>query len=301
MAINRVMRRGTMIRCPACHALYPDPDAKCPSCGHAPPFVGGFVAWSPDAARAGEHFDPVFFAELARYEDKSFWFRARNSLILAMLRKYAPDMTSFLEVGCGTGYVLRGVGSEFPKVRLVGTELFVEGLPFAAERCPDAELLQMDAREIPYQESFDVVSAFDVLEHIAEDQRVIEQMFGALKPGGLFMATVPQHMFLWSDRDRIAHHVRRYDRGQLDDRVRRAGFEPVRSTSFMSLLLPAMMAARRPVRSAPALDPMAEFKLPRWLDAAFRATLSVEEVAIRAGLSFPLGGSRLVVARRPAR
>jgi SAM-dependent methyltransferase len=275
-------------------------DAKCPSCGHAPPLLGGFVAWSPGAARAGEHFDPGFFAELARYEDKSFWFRARNSLILAMLHKYARDMTSFLEVGCGTGYVLRGVRSAFPGARLVGTELFVEGLPFAAARCPNARLLQMDAREIPYKESFDVVSAFDVLEHIADDQRVIEQMFGALKPGGLFMATVPQHMFLWSDRDRIAHHVRRYQRGELDDKLGQAGLEPVRSTSFVSLLLPAMLAARRPVRSASALDPMAEFKLPRWLDAVFRTTLSVEEIVIKAGVSFPFGGSRLVVARRPA-
>ena len=65
----------------------------------------------------------------------------------------------------------------------------------------------MDARRIPFEDEFDVIGAFDVLEHIKEDEQVLVQMHRAVKSGGGIMLTVPQHMFLWSEQDVQAHHV----------------------------------------------------------------------------------------------
>lgn len=161
-----------------------------------------------------------------------------------MLNKYSPKFSTFLEIGCGKGYVLADVAKSFPEANIFGSEIFVQGLSFAKERVPGANLMQMDARNIPFANEFDVIGAFDVLEHIAEDELVIQQVYGALSPDGLFILSVPQHMWLWSPTDEQACHVRRYTNKDLKHKLERAGFKILRSTSFVSFLLPAMLLAR---------------------------------------------------------
>lgn len=66
----------------------------------------------------------------------------------------------------------------------------------------------MDARRIPFEGEFDVIGAFDVLEHIEEDERVLGQLNAALRSGGGIIATVPQHQWLWSEMDTVSGHRR---------------------------------------------------------------------------------------------
>ena len=103
--------------------------------------------------------------------------------------------------------------------------MFLEGIDFANARVPDADLFQMDARQIPFREEFDVIGAFDVFEHIDQDQTVLEQMHAAVKPGGGIIVTVPQHRWLWSMVDEYSFHRRRYRRMELLQKVKAAGFE----------------------------------------------------------------------------
>lgn len=113
------------------------------------------------------------------------------------------------------------------------------------------------------------------------------------------LATVPQHPSLWSVQDDAAHHVRRYRRGELEDRMRAAGFEILYSTSFVSLLLPALFMSRRRMHDVRTEhDPFAEFRIPRWLDATLGAVMAIERMLLLAGIRMPVGGSRLVVARK---
>lgn len=244
-------------------------------------------------------FEPEAFESLSRLEEGSFWFQARNELIVWALGSYAPRASSFLEIGCGTGFVLRAIGAARPELRLTGTELFAEGLRYAAQRVPDAELVQMDARRMPFEEEFDAVGAFDVLEHIDDDREVLSGCRRALRPGGTLFVTVPQHPWLWSAPDDYARHVRRYTRGELAAKLSGAGLEPVRITSFVSLLVPLMALSRLVERrSRRPFDPVAEHERSSRLRRPLEAIMRLEGALIRRGVSLPAGGSLLAVARR---
>lgn len=287
-----------MIKCPACSFLHQTGDASCDQCGFSAGEVDGFPAWAPSLAHEGGGFKASHFAELASLEAGNFWFNARNALITWALGKYFPKLDSLLEIGCGTGYVLTEVSKTFPRARLVGSEIFTAGLGFAATRVPNASLVQMDARSIPYVREFDVVAAFDVIEHIVEDVAVLNNLYQAVKPGGGLLLTVPQHQWLWSAADDYACHERRYSDVELQGKLATTGFEIVRSTSFVSLLLPAMLISRRRDSQKETYDPLAEFQISPWLNSALGHILWIERLLIRAGVNFPLGGSRLVVARK---
>ena len=245
-------------------------------------------------------FKAHYFKELAELEERSFWFRARNRIILCALRKYSPELKSFLEIGCGTGFVLSAISTHFPGMRLSGSEYFDEGLAYARQRLPSAEFTQMDARCIPYESEIEGIGAFDVLEHIQEDEVVLQQIYKALTPGGFAFITVPQHRW-WSAVDDYACHVRRYEANELRDKACSAGFEIVQSTSFVSTLLPAMYLSRLLRRKKPdaRMDAMVELRVNPILNKGFEWLLRFESALIRAGISFPLGGSRLLVARKP--
>jgi SAM-dependent methyltransferase len=287
------------MQCTACGASYDSETYTCDACGHAVTVVDGYPAFAPELAHGGGGYESKLFAELAPLEERSFWFRARNELILWALRRYRPDVSSFLEIGCGTGFVLSGIAAQHPTARLYGSEIFVDGLSFAGERVPSARLMQMDARAIPMREEIDVIGAFDVLEHIEEDVDVLREMHGALKQDGLLVISVPQHRWLWSPADDHAHHVRRYTAGELRDKVSGAGFEVLKSTSFVSILLPMMMLSRLRMRGrTDDYDPIDEMRMPGWLNAVLYRVMRAENALIRWGLRFPLGGSRLVVARK---
>ena len=159
----------------------------------------------------------------------------------------------------------------------------------------------MDARSIPFRDHFDAIGAFDVLEHIEDDVTVIAEIAEALRPGGGLLLSVPQHPSLWSAQDAHAFHVRRYTAAGLRRKVEAAGFDVLRMTSFVSLLLPMMFVSRRRMReSTPGdhVDAMGDLRQPRAVNAALEAVMTLERSLIRRGLSFPAGGSLLMVARK---
>ncbi|MGB8476860.1 MAG: class I SAM-dependent methyltransferase [Candidatus Acidiferrum sp.] len=218
-------------------------------------------------------------------------------MILLALQTYFPMTKSLFEVGCGAGFVLAGIREAATGIRLAGSEIFRDGLIFARDRLPNVKIYQMDARQIPFDREFDVVGALDVLERIADNELVLSEMFKATRPGGGILLTVPQHQFLWSELDPHSMHQRRYSRAELRGKVEGAGFRVERITSFVSLLLPVMILSRRRRMDR---DLWAEFQTNRSLNALFEKALAAERALIRSGLSFPVGGSLLLVARKPA-
>jgi len=255
--------------------------------------------FSPDLAYNSHGYNASFFELFAAQEKAHFWFRARNDLIVWALGKYGKTISSFMEIGCGTRFVLQGIARSFPSVNLVGSEIYPEGISFASERLNDrANFLQMDARHIPFDAEFDAVGAFDLMEHIEDDHAVLQQICKALKHKGLLFVTVPHHRWLWSPVDTNACHVRRYSKRELHEKLATAGFAVLRSTSFVSSLLPLMLISRwfKRVRNTQTSELQTELNINPILNRAFEFLLRIEMGFIKKGISLPFGGSRLIVA-----
>lgn len=286
--------------CIFCKAKFANTNWLCPSCSTRPQQIAGHLSFAPELAQSSEGFQPHHFAELANAEAGHFWFRSRNQLIIWALERFFPKAKNFMEIGCGTGFVLSGIAAANPQLEICGSEIHSAGLSYAANRVKHATLFQMDARNIPFENEFDVIGAFDVLEHIEEDDKVLAQMFNALSPGGGIILTVPQHRFLWSQQDVYACHVRRYEAPELQSKVEQAGFQVERATSFVSLLLPLMFMSRLSKRKpAENYDATQELRISGIANKILEAILNLERLIIRAGVSFPAGGSRLMIARKP--
>jgi SAM-dependent methyltransferase len=285
--------------CVACSSPFSAATWTCPACGASPQTVAGHLAFSPEVAISGSGFKAEYFAGLARLEERNFWFRSRNRLLIWAMRRYFPRAQSLLEVGCGNGYVLRGLQQAQPGLRLAGSEIFCAGLDFAAQRLPGVDLFQMDATRIPFLDEFDVIGAFDVLEHIKADEVVLAQMYRAARPGGGVLITVPQHMALWSQADEEAMHARRYSAAEMRNKLERAGFKIVRMSSFVSLLFPLMAAQRRRRRKPdPNYSVQQELAIGGVANWGMEQLLTIERGLLRVGVSFPAGGSLLAVARK---
>lgn len=287
--------------CLVCQTQYAD-GWTCPACAWQPASVDGLLRLlSPENQIPISGYKGEFFAPLAALESGHFWFAARNRLITWALKHYFPQAQNFLEIGCGTGFVLLGIRGAFPDLTLAGAEYFLEGLTFAQQRIPNAEFYQLDARELPFKAHYDVIGAFDVLEHIQEDEQVLEQMYQATSPNGGILLTVPQHRFLWSVADEYRHHVRRYERNELISKVEAAGFKVRYVSSFVSALMPAVLFSRwaqnrKRQQTQEIPDRLTELDINPTANAIFNQVMQVETRLIQLGLKLPMGSSLLLAA-----
>lgn len=267
--------------------------------------IDGIRCYAPEAALTYTDYPSEGFDVTAAVEARSFWCRSRIRIIRGLVRRYADRTRTLdmLDIGCGIGGMVGGLQS-LGRLNLTGSEIYLSGLKYARSRLPDACFIQLDATKIPFAGAFDIVGAFDVLEHIDQDETVMASVRDALRPGGLFLITVPQYPWMWSHLDDIVHHKRRYTRGELQRKLRAAGFDVLRTTSFVSLLFPAMVLSRFLSRARQrSADTTKEFEsevsLPGPLNTAFDILMRVDEALIGMGLSLPMGGSLLAVARKP--
>ena len=243
--------------CLSCRTPFESDDWTCPNCGVRPSIRRWLSCFAPQLARKATRALPrecttistpgrkAVFGSVDAGESSSRWCRV-----------IVPDAKSFLEVGCGPGFVLSGLREVLPDATLVASEIYLHGLPYAARRVsPPVEFIQADCLALPYDQEFDAVGAFDVIEHIDREADAIAEMRRALAPDGVIFLTVPQHPWLWSRVDEIDDHKRRYRRGELSAKLRDSGFSVLCDTSFMFFLLPAMMAQRFAVNRSSTFYP----------------------------------------------
>jgi len=258
---------------------------------------------APDVEDKSTGYSAKNFQLLGDMEVDHFWFLARNEMISWLLHRYCADADRILELGCGTGFVSGALRQIYPNGQIAGCELHVAGMAIAWKRHGDSiEFFQADARSICLSDALDLVCAFDVLEHIDEDDAALHQIYSALVPGGCIIATVPQHPWLWSMADDVACHHRRYETGELVKKAQAEGFEIIYSDSYMALPLPLLALSRFRLGDKNTIEKFIdnEFRIPRALNWALLYVLRFEHVLRRHGIRYPVGGSQVLLARKPS-
>ena len=186
--------------------------------------------------------------KLAALEDKHWWYRERRALLARSLRGLRPGRA--LDIGAAGGgntRVLRASGWD-----ATALEYGAEGAEVAHER--GIPVVRADATALPFaDESLNLITAFDVLEHIDDDKTAAGEIVRTLKPGGTALIAVPCDMKLWSEHDVAVGHVRRYDRNGLADLLSGAGLT-VHSLESWNVLLRPIAAWRRKRSTGSDLD-----------------------------------------------
>lgn len=253
-------------------------------------------------------FEPAFFDRLSAIEDRHFWFSSRNDLIERFTRRLASDLPAgsrVLELGCGTGNVLRVLERSCGSSLVVGFDLWAEGLAHARRRttCP---LVQGDLRRNPFSCRFELVGMFDVLEHIPDDAAVLETIRDILAPGGVLLLTVPAHPSLWSYFGEASRHCRRYARAELETRLSEVGFQIEFVSEFMMCAYPLVRAGRyfaaraRPAGADKHPDELAaaELRVLPGFNFVMKLMLNLENRLLARRVRLPLGTSLIAVARK---
>lgn len=253
-------------------------------------------------------YDPQFFAKIVEVEDRHFWFQARNRVIAAAVSDIVeslPNGYRLLEVGCGTGVVLRELAKVCRQGEVEGFDLYPEAVAFARKRAG----CRVNVGDILSPSSsigtFDVVCIFDVLEHLSNDQQILEGIRALLKPGGAIVLTVPAHMSLWSYFDVAACHCRRYNKGGLERVLQASGFQVDYLSEFMVVLFPLVWLLRRlngarqkGGREIAAEKASAELTVVPGINLLLKLFLGWEALAVRRRLILPGGTSLLAIGRK---
>jgi len=254
-------------------------------------------------------YDPAVYEPLVEVEDHHFWFRARNRVIGALAAQLAAKLSPgyrVLEVGCGTGNVLRALTQACPGGTVIGMDLFADGLRFARARLPNALLVRGDALHPPFAERFEIVGMFDVLEHLEDDLGALRALRLLITDRGRLILTVPAGRALWSYFDEASRHVRRYEIEELRHKLTAAGFEVEFLSPYMGILYPTLWLGRRLAKRnhEPGVDPEVtrrlfdrELHVNSVVGTALGVVLRLERPWLLGRRRLPFGSSLVAIAR----
>lgn len=234
------------------------------------------------------------------------WFRGRRRVYVELVRAALGEvlLKRALDVGAGGGGFVRALAELAEQVERVD----VSREALAPD--PAAQLhagIAADARQLPFRaRSFDLVTLFDVLEHIEDERRVLAEARRVLRPGGVIALSVPAYGWLRPSGEREAGRVHRYSRSSLRRALEGAGFQVDRITHTNVALFPALAPTvialevierlrlvPRYVRHLPRAVPM-----PRWLSSVL-GSMFAAELTLSSRFDLPIGHSILAIARRP--
>jgi SAM-dependent methyltransferase len=234
-------------------------------------------------------------------DEHHWWYRGRREIVAAELRQLpVPTGAAVLDAGCGSGRMLQELA---PYGRVTGVELDPDAAAAAISR-EIGEVHIGRVEELPLEsESFDLITCLDVIEHVPDDRRALDELRRVSKPGGWLLLTVPAYQALWSLHDVANHHYRRYSRRSLRLAAVEAGWTVRRITSFNSILLPPAAVVRivqRRRKADNSYKPELDIGV-RWLNRVLELPLRAEAKWVGRGHVLPAGLSLLAVLQNDSR
>lgn len=236
------------------------------------------------------------YARMEAVEANHWWFKAKRQYVAQALAWFGPATAGakVLDVGCGTGAVME-------QMKSLGYEAYgVDMSADALHYCEAKELAVTlgTAENIAYPDAnFDVVLALDVLEHVPDHAAAMREIARVLKPGGIFVSTVPAHPWLFSYHDVALHHVRRYRRAEFKKILETALTVEWVSWIHAVILVPATLR-RLLVKKAGASGESDVQPAGTAITAVFTALYALERLWWRCWRRLPFGLSLIAVAKK---
>lgn len=234
-------------------------------------------------------YDAQHLDVLEKAEPYHFWFQNRCDKICHTFHQFVHKKSRILEIGGGTGFVAEKMLKLGYSIEL--GEVHSNGLNYAKKK-GIKKLYQFDLFSPPFDEEFDVICLFDVLEHLNDEGLALSCIKKMLKPGGLIILTVPAHQWLWSQEDVIAGHKRRYTKKHLEVLFHSSKMAPLHIRYFFSAILPFLFL-RRWVKKDPSFDLKLNFFMNRLCDLLTKSEFYLEGL-----LPNFAGGSLIGVAQK---
>lgn len=163
----------------------------------------------------------------------------KNSL--AQLRKWVKgERPVIMDIGCSSGFLLQKIRKAFPHGQVMGADYVPAPLYKLAKTHPDLPLIQFDLTTCPLPDAcLDAASLANVLEHIGDDVKAVQQVFRMLRPGGVAVIEVPAGPHLFDVYDKQLLHFRRYSKASLHSLLANAGFEVLDESHIGCFIYPA--------------------------------------------------------------
>ena len=238
------------------------------------------------------------YARLAEFEQDYWWHQGRLEIIRTYLKRTSGNSSNLtiLNVGCGTGGTIDML-EKFGKVDNV--DISDEAIAFM-NRLGYGNTTKVDGIDLPFgDKTYDIVGAFDVLEHIEDHKGALSEWKRVLKDDGAIVVTVPAYQWLWSDHDTSMHHWRRYTVKSLTAVAAEAGFRAERTSYAISFSLPLVAGFRlgRKILHRRA-DPEASLvPVPQAVNKLFTTLLKME-AKLHDTVSLPAGTSIITILRK---
>jgi SAM-dependent methyltransferase len=268
--------------------------------------IDGIRCYNADVANTYEDYPEDGFDLMDNSVESSFWVDSRTRLFKRLVIKYrsSKKRTKYLEIGCANGDFIRHLeGLDW--LDITGSEVYLKGLINAKKISNKSEYIQYDVTKGVLEERYDMITAFDVIEHLEDDDLALHNINEMLEDDGVLLISVPQYMFLWSRLDEIVMHKRRYSKKRLIDGLKSNGFIIEYCTSFVFLLFPLMLLSRLFDKKKNHDDVtlnseelQRRVNIPSALNVIFDNIVRIDERLINLGLSLPFGGTLIVVARK---
>jgi SAM-dependent methyltransferase len=242
--------------------------------------------------------DRQAYAEMYELEDEHWWFRGRRRVIWALLgHADLPPAPRLLDAGCGTGRNL----VEFGVLGSAsGVDPSADAVAYCAERGLE-HVRQAGLESLPFDDGqFDLLLACDVIEHVVDDVGALVELGRVAAEGASLVVTVPAYQWLWSEHDVQLHHLRRYTRRRLVERVTASGWRPLLTTSFNTILFPAAAAARLVAKGSARQGRTDLDRTSVHFNRALEVPFALEAAAIAHGMHLPVGVSLGMLCTKPA-
>ncbi len=239
------------------------------------------------------------YERMFRLENYYWWFQGRKSIVINLVRKFLPKNVNpnILDAGCGTGMIFSHLESYGT---VVGIDLSKEALKFCHERRL-RPLIHGNLTKLPFKnESFDLIVALDILEHIEKHENAASEFYRCLKKDGVIIFTVPAHPFIWSEHDIALHHFRRYTMCNFKDLLKTQNWKTLKISYAISFTFPAVVLYRvfskifKKEKQAPKTDLII---LPKFFNSILTNLIRIEAFLIKY-IKLPFGISIVAALKK---